>query len=68
VQKNIREMLVFSEHDVNKDPPFSKLDLISCRNVLIYLGAELQKKLIPSVPLRSQAERLSVFGFIGGNQ
>jgi two-component system CheB/CheR fusion protein len=40
-------MLVFSEHDVNKDPPFSKLDLISCRNVLIYLGAELQKKLIP---------------------
>lgn len=47
VQKKIREMLVFSEHDVNKDPPFSKLDLISCRNVLIYLGAELQKKLIP---------------------
>lgn len=47
VQKSIREMLVFSEHDVNKDPPFSKLDLISCRNVLIYLGAELQKKLIP---------------------
>ena len=47
VQKSIREMLVFSEHDVNKDPPFSKLDLISCRNVLIYLGSELQKKLIP---------------------
>ena len=47
VQKNIREMVVFAEHDVNKDPPFSKLDLISCRNVLIYLGAELQKKLIP---------------------
>jgi two-component system CheB/CheR fusion protein len=47
VQKSIREMLVFSEHDVNKDPPFSKLDLISCRNLLIYLGAELQKKLIP---------------------
>ncbi len=40
-------MLVFSEHDVNKDPPFSKLDLISCRNLLIYLGSELQKKLIP---------------------
>ena len=30
-----------------KDPPFSRLDLISCRNLLIYLGAELQKKLIP---------------------
>ncbi len=40
-------MVVFSEHDVNKDPPFSKLDLISCRNLLIYLGSELQQKLIP---------------------
>lgn len=47
VQKQIRDMVVFAAHDVNKDPPFSKLDLISCRNVLIYLGAELQKKLIP---------------------
>ena len=47
VHKRIRDMLVFSEQDVLKDPPFSKLDLISCRNLLIYLGAELQKKLIP---------------------
>ena len=47
VHKGIRDMLVFSEQDVIKDPPFSKLDLISCRNLLIYLGAELQKRLIP---------------------
>jgi len=47
VNKNIREMLIFSEQDVIKDPPFSKLDLISCRNLLIYLGSELQKKLMP---------------------
>jgi two-component system, chemotaxis family, CheB/CheR fusion protein len=47
VHKRIREMIVFSEHDINKDPPFSKLDLISCRNVMIYLGSELQRKLIP---------------------
>ncbi len=40
-------MLVFSEQNVLKDPPFSKLDLISCRNLLIYLGGRLQKKLIP---------------------
>jgi two-component system CheB/CheR fusion protein len=40
-------MLVFSEQDVNRDPPFSRLDLISCRNLLIYMGPELQKKLIP---------------------
>jgi two-component system CheB/CheR fusion protein len=43
----IRDILVFSEQDVIKDPPFSKLDLISCRNLLIYMGPELQKRLIP---------------------
>lgn len=47
IHKGIRDMLVFSEQDVIKDPPFSKLDLISCRNLMIYMGAELQKKLIP---------------------
>ena len=47
IHKSIRDMMVFSEQDVIKDPPFSKLDLISCRNLLIYLGMELQKKLIP---------------------
>lgn len=47
IHKNIRDLLVFSEQDVIKDPPFSKLDLISCRNLLIYMGTELQKKLIP---------------------
>lgn len=47
VHKGIRDMLVFSEQNVIKDPPFSKLDLISCRNLLIYMGASLQKRLIP---------------------
>ena len=47
VHKSIRDMLIFSEQNVIKDPPFSKLDLISCRNLLIYMNAELQKKLIP---------------------
>ena len=47
IHKGIRDMLVFSEQDVIKDPPFSKLDLISCRNLMIYLGGDLQKKLIP---------------------
>ncbi len=47
IHKGIRDMLIFSEQDVLKDPPFSKLDLISCRNLLIYLDADLQKKLIP---------------------
>ena len=47
IHKGIRDLLVFSEQDVIKDPPFSKLDLISCRNLLIYMGTALQKKLIP---------------------
>jgi two-component system CheB/CheR fusion protein len=47
INKGVRDLLVFSEHDVIKDPPFSKLDLISCRNLLIYMSGELQKKLIP---------------------
>ena len=46
IQKAIRDLLIFSEQDVIKDPPFSRLDLISCRNLLIYLNADLQKKLI----------------------
>jgi two-component system, chemotaxis family, CheB/CheR fusion protein len=47
IHKGIRDMLVFSEQNVIKDPPFSKLDLISCRNLMIYLNVDLQKKLIP---------------------
>lgn len=47
VNRIIREMCVFASHDVTKDPPFSRLDLISCRNLLIYLGTVLQKKVIP---------------------
>jgi two-component system CheB/CheR fusion protein len=46
INKVIRDMLIFSEQDVIRDPPFSKLDMIVCRNLLIYLNAELQKKLI----------------------
>jgi two-component system CheB/CheR fusion protein len=46
IQKKIRDMIIFSEQSVIKDPPFSKLDLISCRNLMIYMGPTLQKKII----------------------
>ncbi len=46
VARTIREMCVFSVHSVTKDPPFSKLDMISCRNVLIYLGTDLQVRVL----------------------
>lgn len=48
VSKKLREMVVFARHDLVKDPPFSHLDLISCRNVLIYFRDRLQHKLIPA--------------------
>lgn len=47
VTKEIRERILFSPHNLISDPPFSRQDLISCRNLLIYLGPHLQKKLIP---------------------
>lgn len=47
IKKTVREMCLFSRHDFTRDPPFVKLDLISCRNVLIYFDASLQKRVVP---------------------
>ena len=47
IRKDVREMAVFAVQNLIKDPPFTKLDLISCRNLLIYLNAELQHRLVP---------------------
>lgn len=47
VRKEIREMVIFAPQNLIMDPPFTKLDIVSCRNLLIYLTAEVQKKLIP---------------------
>jgi two-component system CheB/CheR fusion protein len=46
IAKNVRDTCIFARQDLTRDPPFSKLDLIMCRNVLIYLGPVLQKRLI----------------------
>jgi two-component system, chemotaxis family, CheB/CheR fusion protein len=46
VVSKLRKMIVFSHHDLLKDPPFGKLDLISCRNMLIYVSNELQKRIM----------------------
>lgn len=47
VRTEIREMVIFSPHSLILDPPFTKLDFMSCRNLLIYLTQEMQKKLLP---------------------
>jgi two-component system CheB/CheR fusion protein len=46
VSKEIREMVVFAQHNLLMHPPFTKIDIISCRNLLIYMDAELQKKIL----------------------
>ena len=48
IKKDIREMVVFAVQNVIKDPPFTKLDMVSCRNLLIYLEPELQNRIIPA--------------------
>ena len=57
IQKAIRDFCVFAKHDLTHDPPFSRLDLVSCRNVLIYMGPALQKRILSTFQyaLRSRA-------------
>jgi two-component system CheB/CheR fusion protein len=63
--ESIREMCIFSPHNLIKDPPFSRLDLISCRNLLIYLELDLQRRL---VPLFHYALRPAGFLFLGPSE
>ena len=65
VSKPLREMVVFARQNLISDPPFSRMDLISCRNLLIYLEPSLQKKVLPDVPLRAQAGGIPVPGRVG---
>ena len=51
INKSVRDLCVFVQHDLARDPPFSKLDLVSCRNVLIYFDQALQKRIIPTPSL-----------------
>ncbi len=64
INKDLREMCVFTRHNLLTDPPFSKLDLVSCRNVLIYL-ASVQKNIIP---LFHYALRPSGFLMLGASE
>ena len=47
INKNVRDLCVFAKHDMIQEPPFSNLDLVTFRNLLIYLGSEVQKKILP---------------------
>ncbi len=47
ISKSIRDLCIFSTQNVFSDPPFSRIDLVSCRNVMIYLSQSLQRRIIP---------------------
>lgn len=49
ISKSIRQACIFSQHNVLSDPPFSRIDLISCRNLLIYMEPALQQKIMPTL-------------------
>ena len=62
IKKEVREKLVFAVQDITVDPPFSRMDLISVRNVLIYLGGELQRRLIPVLHYALEREGILFLG------
>jgi two-component system CheB/CheR fusion protein len=47
IDKRIRDMVLFAQHDLIIDPPFTRLDILSCRNLMIYFGTALQRRLVP---------------------
>ncbi len=65
IVRELREMCIFSQHNVLKDAPFSRLDLVSCRNLLIYLNADLQNRVIPLFHFALRPDR---FLFLGNSE
>jgi two-component system CheB/CheR fusion protein len=62
VDKSIREQVLFAQHDVILDPPFTRLDLLACRNLLIYFDASLQRRLVPLFHYSLRAGGVLVLG------
>ena len=62
VRKSLRELCIFSVHDVTRDPPFGRMDLVSCRNLMIYFDIPLQKRVIPRLHFALRPEGYLVMG------
>ncbi len=62
IARAIREMCIFSRHNVTKDPPLSRMDVISCRNLLIYLNPHLQKRVISTFSYALQPQGCLILG------
>lgn len=65
IKSNIRKNIIFSKHDILQNPPFNKMDLITCRNMLIYFNADAQKKAIASMHF---ALKLNGHIFLGSSE
>ena len=64
INKNVRDLCVFAKHDITADPPFSKMDLITCRNVLIYLAPPLQMKVFQTFHFALKPSGLLLLGSV----
>ena len=62
INKKIRETIIFAPQNVIMDPPFTRLDILCCRNMMIYLGPELQKKLVPLFHYALNAQGILLLG------
>ena len=62
ITKRIRDMCVFARHNVLRDPPFSRIDIVSCRNLLIYLNVDQQKKLLAQIHYALKPAGILVLG------
>ena len=62
VSSELRSAVIFTVQDVLSDPPFSRLDFISCRNLLIYLGADAQQKVISMFHFALRKDGILLFG------
>jgi two-component system CheB/CheR fusion protein len=65
LRKEVRELCTISRHDLTTNPPFARLDMISCRNVLIYFGSALQKRILP---IFHYALKSGGFLWLGGSE
>jgi two-component system CheB/CheR fusion protein len=65
VNKEIRQMIIFAQHNLISDPPFTQLDLVSCRNLLIYLQLEMQRKVISAFHFSLKSD---AFLFLGPSE
>jgi two-component system CheB/CheR fusion protein len=68
VKKEIRETVILAPHNLVMDPPFTKLDFLTCRNLLIYLDGELQKKLIPLFHYSLNPGGILLLGYCGDHR